>query len=68
MTVVTFNAREKHHKGKRVLDWYTALPKTERSRKIVDILYAHIESGEHIIEQDSYSQPFYNARGGSHIW
>jgi hypothetical protein len=68
MTVVTFNARENHPKGKKVLDWYSSLPKTERSRKIVDILHAHIESGEHIVEYERYdSQRFFNARGGS-VW
>jgi hypothetical protein len=45
----SFNAREKHPKDKMVLDWYDSIYKSERSRKIVDILYAHITDSQHTI-------------------
>jgi hypothetical protein len=65
--IISFNARENHYKGKRVVEWYASLPKTERSRKIVDILYAHIQTDGHMLyqEEGNYLQ---NARGGSDLW
>jgi hypothetical protein len=67
--IITFNAREKHHKGKEVIDWYNKLPQSEKSRKIIDILYSHILSDGHTMEygMGEYPSPYYNYRGGSHL-
>jgi hypothetical protein len=66
--IISFNSRENHYKGKRVAEWYGSLPKTERSRKIVDALYAHIQTGGHMIEQRNEPSYLHNYRGGSDIW
>lgn len=64
--IITFNARENHYKGKQVIDWYKKIPSSERSRKIIDILYAHSLSNEHIVDQD-YPSYFYNSKGGGFL-
>ena len=65
--IITFNARESHYKGKEVINWYHTLPQSEKSRKIIDILYAHILSGQHNIEHE-YDRYLHNHLGGSHLW
>lgn len=51
--IITFNARERNHKGKEVISWYNKIPKSDRSRKIIDILYAHIISNQHSINYET---------------
>lgn len=64
--IITFNARENNYKGKEVIGWYNNIPKSDRSRKIIDILHAHILSGQHSMEYeiDNY---LHNAKGGSYL-
>jgi hypothetical protein len=54
--ILSFNARESNYKGKEVITWYSKIPKSDRSRKIIDILYAHILANQHNIK--------YEKRGG----
>lgn len=62
--IISFNAREKNQKGKEVIDWYERIDKSDRSRRIVDVLHAHILSNEHSINYP-YDNRFFNARGGN---
>jgi hypothetical protein len=50
--ILSFNARENHPQDKKVIDWYRGLYKSERSRKIVEVLYAHIVGGQHTINYE----------------
>lgn len=50
--IISFNAREHNHKGKEVINWYEKVEKSERSRKIIDIIYAHIISNQHNINYE----------------
>lgn len=50
--ILSFNARESNYKGKEVISWYNEIPKSDRSRKIIDILYAHILSNQHSIKYE----------------
>jgi hypothetical protein len=50
--ILSFNARENNYKGKEVIKWYEQIEKSERSRKIIDILYAHILSNQHTIKYE----------------
>lgn len=51
--ILSFNARENNYKGKEVISWYSEIPKSDRSRKIIDILYAHILSNQHSIKHEA---------------
>lgn len=51
--IISFNVREHNNRGKEVIGWYEKIDKSDRSRKIVDILYAHILSNEHSINYPS---------------
>lgn len=50
--IITFNARENNYKGKEVIKWYEQVEKSERSRKIIDIIYAHILSTQHTMKYE----------------
>ena len=50
--IISFNAREGNYKGKEVIKWYEQVEKSDRSRKIIDIIYAHILSTQHTIKYE----------------
>jgi hypothetical protein len=58
--ILSFNARDTHPRDKKVIDWYNQLYRSEKSRKIIDILYAHITDSQHTIQYEvgeSLKQP-----------
>jgi hypothetical protein len=50
--ILSFNARDTHPRDKKVIEWYDGLYKSEKSRKIIDILYAHITGNQHTIKHE----------------
>jgi len=63
--IITFNARENHYKGKEVINWYSKLPQSEKSRKIIDILYSHILLNKHNDQEEYPEEPF--SHRGDHV-
>lgn len=55
--IISFNARENHYKDRVVVDWYKRLYRSEKSRKINDILYAHIIHNQHNMESEVGESP-----------
>jgi hypothetical protein len=55
--ILSFNARDAHPRDKAVIDWYKGLYKSERSRKIIEVLYAHIIGNQHTTDYESGEIP-----------